>query len=258
MASFEKAPTMTPRQKKAFKAKEAEEQSSKLKVALGAGGIGAACGLLLPVVGGVTLAACGAAAAVGLTTRSDDVGDAARASGQAAAGSVDKLREALKKNNASERVKSSLANAREKVRASLAGGEDAPLALEDDEPQKKKKKKPKGWLASWRSESEEEKREKREAYGAAPTASEAARLMVNDLAEADPTARRRLALELIRDLHPDKCDGSVAGRAVATTLTRVAVAVRDYFDDAGWESFEDKGAVAVAEECAEAVARDDF
>ena len=78
------------------------------------------------------------------------------------------------------------------------------------------------------------------------------------LAEAPPGQRRRVALELVRDVHPDKSDGSLAARAVATTLTRVAVAVRDYLDDAGWDSFEERGADAVAAECAEHVARDDF
>ena len=102
------AAKMTPRQRAKEKALEAAEQRNRLKVALGAGGIGAVVGLTLPVVGGLTVALCGAAAAVGLTTRSDDLGDAARASGQAAAGGVAGLRESLARHKAGARVRASL------------------------------------------------------------------------------------------------------------------------------------------------------
>ena len=248
-------PTMTPRQKQALKTKEAADQRNKLKVALGAGGIGAVTGLFLPIVGGVTLAACGCAAAVGLTTRSDDVGEAARASGQAAASSAEKLGDAFRRNGAREKFLDGVKKTRETLETALKGGGEEPLLLEGQHPPAKKDK---GWLARWRGETEAEKREKLDGYGAAGTASEAAALMCRDLAETPPGQRRRVALELIRDLHPDKCDGSLAARAVATTLTRVAVAVRDYLDDAGWDSFEERGADAVAAECAEQVARDDF
>lgn len=236
-----------------MKKAEAEDQRNRVKVALGAGGIGAVTCFMLPVIGGVTLAACGAAAAVGLTTRSDDIGDAARASGQAAAGGVERLGASLKKNKTGEKVRQSIRTTADKVGGALKPKEEV-LQLEDAGERKKQK----GWFAAWRGETEEEKRAKRDAYGAAPTASEAAELMVRDLEDVACGSRRRVMLELVRDLHPDKCDGSIAARAVAKTLTQVAILVRDYMDDVGWESFEEKGVDAVAKDCAALVSRNDF
>jgi hypothetical protein len=184
-------PTMTPRQKQALKTKEAADQRNKLKVALGAGGIGAVTGLFLPIVGGVTLAACGCAAAVGLTTRSDDVGEAARASGQAAASSAEKLGDAFRRNGAREKFLDGVRKTRETLETALKGGGEEPLRLEG---QQQPAKKDKGWLARWRGETEAEKREKLDGYGAAGTASEAAALMCRDLAETPPGQRRRVAL----------------------------------------------------------------
>lgn len=237
------ATKLTPRQRQKEKEAEAGEQRNRLKVALGAGGIGAVVGLTLPVVGGVAVAMCGAAAAIGLTTRSDDLGDAARASGSAAVGGVSTLRDTLKRNKAGEKVRASIRTTREALRGVHTSEAPAVPRTASSE---------KGWFAGfgW-GEAASDRAAKRAAYGAAPTAAEAAELMARDLAGVDPAKRRRYFLEQLRDLHPDKCAvATIAARAVATTLTRIAVAVRDHLDDVGWDAFEARGADAVAKDCA--------
>eukprot|EP00629_Pelagomonadales_sp_RCC1024_P006646 CAMPEP_0119268172 /NCGR_PEP_ID=MMETSP1329-20130426/6039_1 /TAXON_ID=114041 /ORGANISM="Genus nov. species nov., Strain RCC1024" /LENGTH=240 /DNA_ID=CAMNT_0007268133 /DNA_START=257 /DNA_END=976 /DNA_ORIENTATION=- len=228
-------PSLTPREKQRLKAADAEEQRSRLSVALGAGGLGAAAGLCVPVVGGVVLAAAGAAAAVGLTTRSDDVGEAARASGKAAASGVERVRAKLREARAGERLQASLSS----VASSLRGSPEAAPA----EPAQT------GWLAAVFGAGDAERRAMRERLGAAKTPADAARSVCADLAAAPADRRRRQLLELLRDLHPDKQRNStVSDRAVAASLTNIVVCVRDYLDEVGWDAFEARGASAVADE----------
>lgn len=208
---------------------EASEQSSRLRVACGAAGLGAVAGLCLPVVGGFMLAAAGAAAGVGLTTKDGDVGDAARAGGRAAADGAESLVTRVK-NLDRER----LANAAKKA---WGGADEAPKAPE------------RPLLAWWPGAADARRKERVERLGGAKTPAAAAEAVVREIAPADPDQRRREALSLLRDLHPDKQpDATVARRAVAESLTRIVVAVRDHLDaTSGW-AFEDVD--AAAKECA--------
>lgn len=196
---------------------EANEQSKRIRIAAGAATLGGVTCFMLPVVGGITLACAGAAAAAAMTTRADEAGEAARASGAAVAVGFEKVSKLSKARALTLTTKTT------------------------DEPEKKKNDE--GWwsrtLASFRPSAP-----RLERYGEARSAGAAAELIVRELVDAPRDNRRRLCNEIIASLHPDRTY-SVAAKASATALTRVALAVRDFFDDQGWDVLDRKGCNAV-------------
>jgi len=190
---------------------EAKEQSKRIRIAAGAATLGGVTCFMLPVVGGLTLACAGAAAAAMMTTRADEAGDAARASGAAVAVGFEKV----SKLDLKKKVTSAYGKVLQK-------------------PPVEEKKEPNWWQRTFRSSSRLDR------YGHCKTAGEAGELMVRELADCPRDSRRRFANEIIASLHPDRAH-SVASRATATALTRVALGVREFFDDQGWDYVDLRG-----------------
>merc|ERR1712190_589260 len=67
------------------------------KAIAGAAAVGAVAGLMVPVVGGVVVAAAGAGAAAYATQRSDNVGEVSRKVGAVTANAIGTVGEAVKK-----------------------------------------------------------------------------------------------------------------------------------------------------------------
>mmetsp|Transcript_23434 Transcript_23434/g.92883 ORF Transcript_23434/g.92883 Transcript_23434/m.92883 type:complete len:247 (+) Transcript_23434:67-807(+) len=230
-------------------AAEAHEQTKRLRTATGAAIIGGVGCFMLPVVGGVTLACVGAAAAAAATTRADELGEAARASGAATASGL----ETISKTDVAGKARRLYGS----VRARVAG---TPADEEPAASKKKKKQAPpqesSSWLArtvaAWTGPPAPSRLD---TYGELRSAADAAERMTREELAATPHAvRRRLALEIIASLHPDRAT-SVGARATATALTRVAIQVRDFFDNAGWDVIERRGLDAVVADVKKSIDR---
>mmetsp|Transcript_21056 Transcript_21056/g.65008 ORF Transcript_21056/g.65008 Transcript_21056/m.65008 type:complete len:168 (-) Transcript_21056:310-813(-) len=151
-----------------------------------------------------------------MTTRADEAGEAARASGAAVAVGFEKVSK-MDLGAKARRAKDS-------------------IVLRKTEPEPAKEQ---GWFSrTWQALRPAAPRLER--FGEARSAGEASEFIVRELADAPRDSRRRLANEIIASLHPDRTH-SVAARATATALTRVALAVRDFFETEGWDVFDVKG-----------------
>lgn len=205
---------------------EALEQSKRVSITAGAAALGAAVCFVMPVVGGLTLACVGAAAAAAATTRADETGEAARASGRAVAAGIEKVSRADIVGNACHLY----TNAKERIT--------------NGPPPEKETKEEVGWWAStlavlpWRREGAVQRLE---IYGKAKSSVQAAAGLLDEIsAGSTPEKRRRIAAEILREIDPTRARDSVSSRATAAALTRIAVAVRDYLDEVGWDAFDSK------------------
>lgn len=199
---------------KVAKELEASEQSKRVRITAGAAAIGGGLCFILPVVGGVTLACVGAAAAAAATTRADEAGEAARASGAAVAAGFQRVSEL----EVSKKAKKLYTSTKDR----LGGTPSEPR----EEP-------------TWWERLRTPRVNRLEVYGAHKTPADVATAMLREVS-APPTVekRRRLALEIIRELHPDRAGSSIANKATASALTTIAVNVRDFLDEKGWDCFD--------------------
>lgn len=178
---------------------------------------------MIPVVGGVTLACLGAAAAAAATTRADEAGEAARASGRAVAAGWEKVSSVDVAGNAREIY-------RNKFSSSSSSSADA------------KKEEPSHWWSALYTP----RVSRLEVYGKSKTSVKVAEGFLSEIGDgATPDKRRRVALEIIREVHPDRAGVSVSSKATATALTRVAVVVRDYLDEVGWDAFDNRSKASI-------------
>ncbi|KAJ1459745.1 hypothetical protein M885DRAFT_510976 [Pelagophyceae sp. CCMP2097] len=208
---------------------------------------------MIPVIGGITLvrhpaaslarcraplnvlwaqAAVGAAAAVSLTTRSDETGNAARATGTAVVYSVEKLQKT--------KLLSTVGGAATATAVKLKGSVSARLAK--DEPPAPAPEPPTWWWKRLRTrcglDEETGPADRLAKYAKCTSDDDCLVEMLRELAHEPPAQRAKAAQKLVRDFDPDKHAGSFGARATAKALTAHATALVAFLDRVGWDSLE--------------------